>query len=160
MTDSSMSVALNLIRAHADRARIGGRAPELLIQQAEKALDVVFPPSYRLFLAELGCLALYGLELYGIVPYQSLDAAGVPNAIWLTLEEQMHNKLFSKSIIVSDAGFGPYDVIDCRNPDATGECPVVQWEQGCPTSFKFEVLAPSFGKYCLDQLLVRLQRQR
>jgi nucleoside-diphosphate-sugar epimerase len=53
------------------------------------------------------------------------DGFGVPNAIWLTLDEREKWNLPHQFIIISDAGYGDKYVLDSSQVNSEGEYPVV-----------------------------------
>jgi hypothetical protein len=71
--------------AHAGGGDFEGPKPESLVAKAEAALGLVFPPSYRQFLLELGCGDIAGFEVHGIIDEDFGDPR-VPDAVALTLD--------------------------------------------------------------------------
>jgi hypothetical protein len=134
-------------------ARVGdgdfeGPKPESLVAKAEAVLGLVFPPSYRQFLLELGCGEIAGFEVYGIVDDDFSDAR-VPDAVALTLDARRKGGLETRYVLIGALGDGSFDCIDTAHLDATGEGPVVQ------LSSDFEdpvTLADSFGAYLLTEV--------
>jgi hypothetical protein len=125
-----------------------GPKPEALVARAEAALGLVFPPSYRQFLLELGCGDVAGFEVYGVVDEDFTESA-VPDAIWLTLEERQSAGLDPRFVVIGALGDGTYDCLDTAHVDAAGEAPVVQLSADFEDPVK---LADSFGEYFLTEV--------
>ncbi|WP_077965869.1 SMI1/KNR4 family protein [Ensifer adhaerens] len=110
--------ALNLLRSLP--CDFEGSKPETLVDKAEHALGLSFPPSYRKFLGELGCGDVNGLEIFGLID-DNFETSSIPNGIWLTLSERKNIKLDPKLIIIADSGDGSYIAIDKRTIDEAQE---------------------------------------
>jgi hypothetical protein len=123
-----------------------GPKPEALVASAEQALGLKFPPSYRLFLLELGCGDLNGLEFYGVIN-EKFEGSSVPNGIWLTLNERQSIGLDHAYILIGDGGDGTYYAIDTRSVDETGESPVMRLSVD---GTQAKPVASSFGAYLLE----------
>lgn len=54
MSDADFQQALRIVDENPGRAAFVGGRDEMLVAEAERALGVEFPPSYRRFLEELG----------------------------------------------------------------------------------------------------------
>ena len=59
--------ALALIQAYPERRHFVGRRDPQLVYEAELALGLTFPPTYRRFLLELGAGGFAGEEFYGVI---------------------------------------------------------------------------------------------
>jgi len=125
-----------------------GPKPEALVARAEAALGLVFPPSYRQFLLELGCGSVGGFEVYGLVDDDFTHSA-VPDAIWLTLEERRNVGLDPRYVVIGTLGDGTLDCLDTVHLDREGEAPVVQLSAEGEDPVK---LADSFGEYFLTEV--------
>lgn len=123
-----------------------GAKQEALIVIAEKALGVAFPPSYRLFLLELGCGDINGFEVYGLLN-DIFGASSVPNGIWLTLHERKNLGLPSAFVLIGDSGDGNYIAIDTSTKTTSEENPIVRLSVDGGQSIP---VATSFGTYLLD----------
>lgn len=145
MSLASMRGALDLIAAY-DSSDFVGPIPEELIADAQSMLGIRFLPSYVLFLKELGCGDVGGVEFYGIVG-DDLNVPGVPNAIWLTLEERKTG-LPKSHIVVSGVGDGSFYAIDTSQGDENGESPVLIVGPGLDV----QPSSDSFGAFMLDEL--------
>lgn len=96
------------------------------VHEAEIALGVKFPRSYKQFLERYGC-GVFGREIYGITPSNS----GIPSAIWYTLKIRKEGYIPDWMVIVSDED----EYIFCLDTsvfDENGECRVVSWVPGLP----------------------------
>ncbi len=124
-------------------ADFDGEKPEELVQKAEAALGIKFPPSYRRFLLELGCGDIGGEEFYGIID-ENFESSSVPNGIWLTLDERKTGNLPSNYVLVYAGGDGSYCAIDTAQVQGNDENPVVRL--GVDKT-PVEEVASSFGAF-------------
>jgi hypothetical protein len=95
--------ALDLINSYKGRKRFVGVRQRALIEEAEAALGVRFPPSYRRFLESLGAGSIRGREIYGVIDSNFRDST-IPDGIWLTLMERQHSRLPEALVIVYSTG--------------------------------------------------------
>lgn len=123
-----------------------GAKPEPLVANAEAALGLAFPPSYRRFLLEMGCGNINGLEIFGLINY-NFENSTVPNGIWLTLNERRGIGLDPAYVIVGVGGDGTYYSLDTRQVDSAGEAPVIRLSVDGKHR---EKVADSFGDYFLE----------
>jgi len=86
MSFKELETAFNLVHEHGYGDFEGEKALSL-INKAEKTLGLVFPPTYKKFLAKLGCGDIEGLEFYGLINDDFINS-NIPDAIWLTLNER------------------------------------------------------------------------
>lgn len=126
-----------------DDADFDGEKPEELVQKAETALGIKFPPTYRRFLLELGCGDIGGEEFYGIID-GNFESSSVPNGIWLTLEERRTGNLSTNFVLVYAGGDGTYCAIDTAQRLEGDENPVVRLALD---RTPVEEVAPSFGAF-------------
>jgi len=129
---------------------------EELLQKAEKILGLNFPPTYRLFLKKFGCGGLGSLEVYGIID-EHFEKGGIPDGIWLTLDERKTGAPYN-FIIIASTGYGPYYVLDTSQVNKDGECPVLLWTPGEPPS-PTERVNNDFGEFFLEQVQQALSRE-
>ncbi|HUM12480.1 MAG TPA: SMI1/KNR4 family protein [Myxococcaceae bacterium] len=134
--------------AEAGGGEFEGPRPEALVTRAEAVLGVVFPPSYRQFLLELGCGNLAGFEVYGLVD-EDFTRPGVPDAVRLTLEERRNVGLDPRYVVIGTLGDGSIDCLDTAHLDRQGEATVVQLSAEGEDPVK---LADSFGEYFLTEV--------
>ncbi|WP_102922442.1 SMI1/KNR4 family protein [Streptomyces noursei] len=140
---------IGLVRAHEDIAHHADDCTPEMIREAEEALGLTFPPSYRRFVEELGTCDIGGTEFLGVYrtelgvdrlwgsSYETIDARnqwGMPHAL----------------IAVEYDGMGGTIVLDSSQPSVDGEYPVLVWEAGAEARGPMESLAPDFGSYALD----------
>ena len=155
--------AFKLFEAYPDELDCVGKIPKDLVESAEKALELKFPATYKIFIEKYGYCGFFGEEFYGI-GWKSLSSGGgfglssAPDGIGNTLSDRKKYQLPHKYIIVGAPGYGPYDAIDTSKLDANGECPVVMIEindEDPVTKEKewheMEQLAPDFGTYLYNQ---------
>jgi hypothetical protein len=138
--------AVRLIEEH--EGDFEGPKSEAFVAKAEAALDLVFPPTYRRFLRELGCGDIGGLEIYGIVDDDFVNSS-VPDGIWLTLENRKVIRLNPAVIIISDVGDGTFYGIDTSERNAEGESPVRIYSVNGEYS---EKEADDFGAFLLKEV--------
>jgi hypothetical protein len=145
MSIRKFEMARGLISA-AGGGDFDGPKPNSLVAEAETALGLSFPPSYRQFLLELGCGNIGGLEVYGLIN-DNFHSSTVPNGVWLTLNERRAIHLNPALVIVGEAGDGTYYALDTSRLDDSGEAPVVHLSVDGTQS---EEIASSFGDYLLE----------
>lgn len=157
MSMMNLHQALQLIRDNEDQADFVGPRDESLIQAAEAALGLSFPPTYRRFLKEKGCGSIAGAEFYGIINDNFINSS-VPNGIWLTLDERKTSNLPTTLILISDTGDGGYYAIDTSRRDNQGESPVIVWFPGFSNvGGEGEEVAEDFGAFILERIREALQ---
>ena len=128
---------------------VGGRDAQA-IEDAESALAVRFPPSYRAFLKELGAGSIRGREIYGILDGDYHNSA-VPDGIWLTLQERQDSGLPESLVIVYGTGDGDYVAIDTSKQGTNGENPMVLWSPGSSApDGDLQQVSADFGTFFLE----------
>lgn len=152
MSAKDLKKAFERIENNSSLADFEGEKEEELISLAESALGIVFPPTYRGFLSKYGCGDIAGCEFYGLVN-DDFEASGIPDAIWLTLEERKSSGLPENLVIVYALGDGSYHALDCSVTDQASECPVVEWIPGSSRSGQaLEVIAEDYGQFLLEKI--------
>lgn len=126
MSMDELQRALQLIEANAHVADFEGPKPEAMVRNAELALGVTFPPTYREFLLRLGCGDIAGREFYGIIK-DDFENSCVPEAVWVTLHQRHTSSLPPGLILVGATGDGKYYAIDLSTKNLAGDSPVIQW---------------------------------
>jgi hypothetical protein len=145
--------AIDLVRSYPDRGFFKGQIKESVIDEAEKILSVKMPPSYRLFLRELGAGSFNGKEFYGITKESNMHEGSVPNGIWYTLEERSTGNLPDQMIVVGANDFNELYAIDARKQTDELESPVVIWIPGLSQHTDLlNICARSFGEYFLTEV--------
>jgi antitoxin YobK len=121
-----------------------GHIDESVIDKAEAALKLTFPPTYRKFLRDFGCGGIRGREIYGIVN-DDFVASGIPDAIWLTLKNRKAG-LPMELVIIAEVGNGDYYALDGRKRSITGEYPVIVYS----ILGSIEQVSSDFGEFLLS----------
>jgi len=152
MSQDDLRRAFALIERAGARADFEGAKSEGLVGLAEERLGVTFPPSLRAFLRRFGCGGVAGREFYGIIR-EDFENSGVPDAVWITLEERRSSGLPFHLVIVYATGDGAYFAVDRSSVDEEGESPVVLWIPGESTpESKLEVVASDYGRFLRNTL--------
>ncbi len=145
MSMTDLKSAFALVAEHEDQADFVGPRDASLIEQAELALGVRFPPTYREFLTRLGCGDIAGEEFYGVIQ-PNFEKSGVPDAIWMTLDTRATTPTPKSYVVTGAVGDGRLYVLDTAQRDQDDECPVLIWEPW-PDARDPEIVAPSFGTF-------------
>ena len=96
------------------------------IRQAEAALGVPFPPSYRAFLSLYGAISVVNSLISGIVNNAPLDPGG-GSVVFDTMRFRNEWHLPDHYIVIQPDEDAPY-CLDTRTRDVTGEMVVVCYE--------------------------------
>lgn len=158
MASNDILKGVDLAAKHGCQIDFEGGKSTSLVEAAEGALGVIFPPSYREFLLSFGCGDVAGHEFYGVINSDFINS-GVPDAVWLTLRERVDSNLPSRLVIVGAQGDGAYYALDCGRISEDKECPVVIWWPGASEEAYIdnaEVLATDFGAFFLDKIKAAL----
>ena len=145
MSIQDLEVALYLIEVNGS-GDFEGPKEDALINRAEIMLGLIFPPSYKKFLATLGCGDIAGLEFYGLIN-SDFEHSGIPDAIWLTLKKRKTG-LPTNLILIYATGDGTYYALDTGQVDDNGECPVVSYD----LDGNIEKIADDYGSFILSEL--------
>ncbi len=146
MSMSDLEQACQLIASDPDGYLHGPKSEEL-VERAERALGLTFPPTYRRFVRQFGCAGLAPDEFYGVLDSDFVNSS-VPDAIWMTLWARREANLPVHLIIVSDTGDGGWYAIDLSQSTAGGESPVVEWWPGATRARC--IMADDFGAFLLQ----------
>lgn len=92
MTMRDYEAAVELMSQHQEWCDFEGKRDERLVQAAERALGLAFPPTYRRFLLEFGAGSFGSAEFYGVIR-DDFERSSVPDAVWFTLNERRRGKL-------------------------------------------------------------------
>lgn len=151
--------ATKIMGRYPDRQSFVGPRSESLIQAAEKALGLEFPPTYRRFLLEYGAGAFGSSEICGVIG-NDFEHSSVPDAIWYTLVERSEAKLPSDLIIIHEVGDGQLFCLDLGAKE-NEEAPVVAYQPGIPPEKQGrelrEVIAKDFGEFLLKLVWHQVQ---
>lgn len=122
-----------------DATEFVGGVSEAEIENAMKALSVVFPESYKAFLADFGGGDAGGEIIFGITNDEEEE-----NDIVIVTQQERSVGLPRNFVII---GFWN-DTLICLNTDrmSNGECPVVELDD----NYCEEVIADTFGKFLYD----------
>lgn len=147
MSMAELELALAAVRDSDIVHFVGPQSPQV-IEAAEEALGVTFPPTYRRFVAELGTGYVGPRKLYGVTA-ESVHNPDVRGGIWYTLDQRERYGFPEHLVIVGDTGMGEFYVLDTSQPDPLGEFPVVIWfAGGSPEDHQArDTVAPDFGSY-------------
>jgi len=120
-----------------DAIEFVGGVSEGEIENAMKALSVVFPESYKAFLADFGGGDAGGEIIFGITNDEEED-------IVIATQQERSVGLPQNFVII---GFWD-DTLICLNTDrmSNGECPVVELDD----NYCEEVIADTFGKFLYE----------
>lgn len=135
-----------------------GPRDEALVDAAEAAVGVPFPPSYRRFVLAFGAGGVGPEVFYGVIT-ADFTGSSVPNGIWVTLEERRYG-LSDRVIVVGASGMGEWYVLDGRKDTPDGEFPLAVWPQGADITDddELEVPAPDFGSFFLEKVRYAVER--
>jgi hypothetical protein len=121
-----------------------GPAAESIIASAEIELGLLFPPTYRTFLARFGATLGRGCEIYGLPPES--DPSQPPqwsNVVSSTLRYRP-NALPKYSVAISHDGMELGYFLACSKSDALFEGAVIEWG---PVHDGGKVIAASFIEF-------------
>jgi len=124
-----------------------GLKAESLIEKAEEALSIKFPPTFRQFLSTYGCGDIEGLEFYGLTN-DNFISSSVPNAIWLNLTLRKSG-LPNNLILVYSTGDGNYIALNTSVVDENCENPVVLVT---PNGDILENVSSDYGDFLFTEL--------
>jgi len=139
--------AVELIKSNGG-GDFSGNKSDWLIEKAESALNLKFPPTYRRFLKEFGCGGIAGEDFYGIVD-DNFTNSGVPDGIWYTIAERIDSGLSHEFILINSLGDGTEFALDTSYVNDDGEYPVVWLTLEGQI---IEDVAEDFGKFFYDEI--------
>ncbi len=121
------------------------------IAEAEQALGLRFPPTYRRFLTGVGALYVAGVEgIFGVSPLGRVTDR-TSHAVWLTLTGITNGWVTPGLVAVAHDGIGDYYVLDGRTAPEEAEFPVSVWVPGLSRpACHLEVIAHDFGAFFRD----------
>jgi len=144
--------AVKIMAKYPDKQSFVGPRPESLIQAAERALGLGFPPTYRRFLLEYGAGGFGSSEICGVID-DDFEHSSVPDAIWYTLIERSEARLPNDLIVIYEVGDGELFCLDLGAKE-NEEAPVVAYQPGIPPEKqgreRREIIAKDFGEFLLQ----------
>jgi hypothetical protein len=147
MSMHDCELAVQVIRANASQSDFEGGKDVALIEAAESAIGLRFPPTYRRFLLEYGCGSIAGREFCGIID-GNVEHSSIPNGVWLTLMMRRQARLPNHLVLVAEMGDVGYYAIDTSRQTEEGESPVVLWWPSLGTAAdKRPEISPDFGGF-------------
>jgi len=138
-----------------DEIYFTGPFTDRTILNAEEALDLKFPNTYRKFLKEYGSDGFKSEEIYGLTKeedFKSLEFEGstTPNAIWTTLDFHKRYGHPLHLVIIYNLGDGTIYCLDTSQMNDEGECPVVMVPiVGHDNYTNLPIEAKNFGEFFL-----------
>lgn len=129
-------------------AMLGREATEEQIEEAEGAIGVELPESYRRFLAEFGWGGIGDLEVIGT----GADVPPFLDLVRLTLSERAdaHPRMRRSLVPIAADGAGNYYCI--RTEAWQQEGPVVLWDHEAGEDQRPEEVATNFGAWLEDRV--------
>ena len=148
MSMQSYEKAVHMMTRYPEKMNFVGPRPEWLVEAAEAALRLKFPPTYRRYLLEYGAGSFGGEEVYGVVDENFQQHSH--NVVQNTLEQRTKKWIPENYIMIYNTGYGE---ILCLNlgVQKDGEAPVVAFWPGFPMEAQAkEVVAKDFGELLLQ----------
>jgi antitoxin YobK len=141
------NLANKLIEENKDYGYFAGEQTTELIEKAEKALNVVFPESYKQFLLQYGAGSFGSSEVYGVIKYDFVNSS-VPDAVWLTMREREHG-LVKDAVVIYSVGDGWQHCLLCNQSNEQNN--IVSYYAPAPAELqKYETVFESFGEFLLE----------
>lgn len=141
--------AKRIIDQHPEMLDFVGPRSEAIVEEAENALQVKFPPTYRKFLLEYGAGSFGSSEVYGVIS-NNFEESSVPDAIWCTLNLRIQIDFPRNLVAIQNDGTGNFLCLDCK-PNANVEFPVILYLLGYDSKEEqYEVIAKDFGSLLLQ----------
>jgi antitoxin YobK len=106
---------------------IGQKHSDDDIREAENALNVVLPESYKNYLKEWGCLNIGPFEYYGLTKDNNFVESSVPNFVWFTLQVREQVGLPERLVVFQNKNEEIYYCLDTSLP-IDGDCKVAVWD--------------------------------
>ncbi len=139
---------ITLVRDY-DEANYGPPPDPALIQEAERRLGVRFPPSFRIFLTELGSCDVAGQEFYGVWVNEATPDV-LRGAVEETLDARRETGLPEPYVVFYADGMGGHFVLDTSKAGPDGEAPVFVWVGGLSQAGdELEFISGNFGSCAL-----------
>ncbi len=149
MSMQDYEAATKIIARYPTKGFFVGPRSISLIETAERALGLKFPPTYRRFLLEYGAGSFGASEVYGVID-DDYEESSVPDGIWYTLVERRQVGLPNDLIVIYD--LGGYGEIFCLDLGMLRdeEAPVIAYHPGYPVEEQHkEIISKDFGEFLL-----------
>lgn len=148
MTNLVYLQAIKEIEKNGPLADFVGPQPEDRIKRAEDALGLRFPEDYRDFVLRFGCGNFGSEEIYGVLT-DDFAHSGVPDAVWMTLDERRRCGLRTDLLVIYVTGEGFFHALTCAN----GTAAVVEWMPGRSDRMSsLRQVASGFGEFLLGRV--------
>ncbi|WP_027946949.1 SMI1/KNR4 family protein [Amycolatopsis taiwanensis] len=151
----SVRELVELIRSNPGECNFTGGLSEKDIARAEAALAATFPPSYRLFISELGSCEAGGVEIMGV--YRTPTGGDrLYGTVSETLDAREDNRFPLSLLVIEYDGMGGIICLDSSEQNEDGEYPVVVWDPDAESRGGPERLDDDFGTYALCRCQIGL----
>lgn len=149
-----------------EEVSFSGPCSEAAVKNAEIALAIKFPKTYRHFLLVKGSGGVGSDLIFGMGSRDKEFSGPIPevtayHVVWSNLDER--NRKWHPDFLISiyDLGEGTTYCLDLSQMNKDGECPVVVWPIfGYEATPVLEILAEDFGKFYLDCVEKQLEWKR
>ena len=150
MSQNNYNKAKELIEKNRSQCFFAGEKDNLLIEKAEKVLEISFSQQLRDFFKTYGAGSIGSEEIYGIINDNFTDAS-VPNGVWFTLTERKEIQMPKNLYVISDTGADEFYCLDFSKSNEYGEPPVVIFVPGVDNNSQtYEIIAEDLGDYLLE----------
>lgn len=123
--DANLDIVQKMIDASGKKHYMAGPRQSAEILSVENELGVVFPNSFREFLARWGTLSIGSKEYYGLTN----NRKGIPDCSWFT--KALRDEIgFPEPLIVflDEADGTEYICLDTSKEIGDGECSIAIWD--------------------------------
>lgn len=142
--------AKKIIEENKNLADDFGGASNAVIKKAQLVLGVEFPEEYRLFLTHFGALTFGSREIYGVFR-EDFENSGVPDAVWLTINERNLVSMPKHLVIIYNTGMGDMYCMNFKDLNSENNPKITSYFPGfSEKAQENEVLYNSFGEFLLD----------
>jgi hypothetical protein len=149
-------IASKIITQNPDLSDFVGPREKALVDVAEKALELKFPPTYQRFLLEYGAGSFGSFEVFGIIN-ENFESSSVPDAIWYTLTERKGANLPRELTVIGEDGMGGLFCLNLGMME-DDEAHVTLYIPGHPINTQpNEVIAKDFGEFLLTYVQQQLE---
>jgi hypothetical protein len=149
-----MNKLIELVKAYPSIFTVSGKKSALLVEKAEKALDVKLPLSYKQFLIEFGKLA-FGARTYLGVIDDDFENSGLPDGIWYNLRLRREYNFPKHLIVVYNNNGLELICLDTKNFFSADECAIAIWD--CVHDEVSATANVQFADYLLDEINDQLE---